>query len=141
MNSRKRLDEMLILDFIIVNSDRHFNNFGVIRDTNTLKLLDIAPIFDNGTSLWCNFHETQISSTNEGISQPFKKSHLSQIDLVKDFSFLNLNALDGIENLTLKILNETTPKKILSINRNIIISKEIKKRVELLKKIIKEKTR
>ena len=39
------------LDFLIMNEDRHLNNFGIIRDVNTLKWLDMAPIFDNGQSL------------------------------------------------------------------------------------------
>lgn len=34
-----------------MNEDRHLNNFGIIRDINTLKWLDMAPIFDNGQSL------------------------------------------------------------------------------------------
>ncbi len=39
------------LDFLIMNEDRHLNNFDMIRDINTLKWLDMAPIFDNGQSL------------------------------------------------------------------------------------------
>ena len=39
------------LDYLIMNEDRHLNNFGIIRDVNTLKWLDVAPIFDNGQSL------------------------------------------------------------------------------------------
>ena len=42
---------MVLLDYLLVNEDRHFNNFGIIRDANTLKWLDVAPIFDSGESL------------------------------------------------------------------------------------------
>ena len=42
---------MFILDYLLLNEDRHLNNFGIIRDVNTLKWIDLAPIFDNGQSL------------------------------------------------------------------------------------------
>lgn len=43
---------MLLFDWIIFNEDRHYNNFGFIRDVNTGKFLGMAPIYDNGNSLW-----------------------------------------------------------------------------------------
>lgn len=46
------INKMIVCDFIIANKDRHFNNFGVIRDVNTLEFIGVAPIFDNGCSLW-----------------------------------------------------------------------------------------
>lgn len=50
-DARIKLENMYILDFLIMNEDRHLNNFGIIRDVNTLKWLDVCPIFDNGQSL------------------------------------------------------------------------------------------
>ena len=50
-NAREKIENMYILDFLIMNEDRHLNNFGIIRDVNTLKWLDVAPIFDNGMAL------------------------------------------------------------------------------------------
>lgn len=43
---------MLLFDWIIFNEDRHYNNFGFIRDVHTGKILGMAPIYDNGNSLW-----------------------------------------------------------------------------------------
>ena len=37
---------------MIYNEDRHFNNFGVLRDNHSGALLGAAPIFDNGVSLF-----------------------------------------------------------------------------------------
>ncbi len=42
---------MMVFDAVIYNLDRHLSNFGVLFDTNTNKIKDIAPIFDNGISL------------------------------------------------------------------------------------------
>ena len=50
-NAREFVENMFILDYLILNEDRHFNNFGIIRDVNNLKWLSVAPIFDNGQSL------------------------------------------------------------------------------------------
>ena len=56
-NPREKLENMFILDFLIMNEDRHLNNFGIIRDVNTLKWIDIAPIFDNGQSLNIEYYD------------------------------------------------------------------------------------
>lgn len=49
------IDDMIVFDYIIENKDRHFNNFGFIRNNNTGEIEKLAPIFDNGFSL-LNFH-------------------------------------------------------------------------------------
>ena len=43
---------MLVFDSVIYNEDRHFGNFGVLRDNHSGKVLGAAPIFDNGLSLF-----------------------------------------------------------------------------------------
>lgn len=66
-NSREKLENMYILDFLIMNEDRHLNNFGVIRDVNTLKWLDVAPIFDNGQALKIEYYdEEELHISGEG---------------------------------------------------------------------------
>ena len=42
---------MLLLDYLIMNVDRHLYNFGIIRDVNTLKWISVAPIFDSGEAM------------------------------------------------------------------------------------------
>ena len=46
------LVDMLIFDAVICNEDRHFGNFGLIVDNKTNSVVDTAPIFDNGLSLF-----------------------------------------------------------------------------------------
>ncbi|MDR1639734.1 MAG: hypothetical protein LBT59_08585 [Clostridiales bacterium] len=45
------LDMMLIVDYIVLNIDRHLGNFGFIRSATTGRILKPAPIFDSGSSL------------------------------------------------------------------------------------------
>lgn len=46
------LCSMLVFDALIYNEDRHFGNFGVLRDNHSGKIIRPAPIFDNGLSLF-----------------------------------------------------------------------------------------
>lgn len=48
----EQMCSMLVFDAVIYNEDRHFGNFGVLRDNHTGKILAPAPIFDNGLSLF-----------------------------------------------------------------------------------------
>ena len=43
---------MLVFDAVIYNEDRHFGNFGVLRDNRSGKIIGAAPVFDNGLSLF-----------------------------------------------------------------------------------------
>lgn len=49
----EQIRSMLVFDALIYNEDRHFGNFGVLRDNRSGKILAPAPIFDNGHSLFC----------------------------------------------------------------------------------------
>ena len=44
--------DMLVFDALTYNEDRHFGNFGLLRDNKTGKITAPAPIFDNGVSLF-----------------------------------------------------------------------------------------
>lgn len=46
------LCSMLVFDAVIYNEDRHFGNFGILRDNHSGKIIGPAPIFDNGLSLF-----------------------------------------------------------------------------------------
>ena len=44
--------DMLVFDALVYNEDRHFGNFGVLRNNHTGEITAPAPIFDNGISLF-----------------------------------------------------------------------------------------
>ena len=48
----EQIRSMLIFDAVIYNEDRHFGNFGILRDNHTGEIISPAPIFDNGISLF-----------------------------------------------------------------------------------------
>lgn len=48
----KALDDMLVLDALIFNTDRHFGNFGFLVDNKTNQIAAPAPLFDHGNALF-----------------------------------------------------------------------------------------
>lgn len=46
------LNEMIVFDAVICNTDRHFGNFGVLVDNETNRIAAPAPLFDHGNSLF-----------------------------------------------------------------------------------------
>ncbi len=51
-NYVQALNEMLIFDAVICNTDRHFGNFGFLIDNQTNTICAPAPLFDHGNSLF-----------------------------------------------------------------------------------------
>ncbi len=43
--------DMIVLDSVIFNPDRHFGNFGFIVDNETFKVLRFAPVFDHNMAM------------------------------------------------------------------------------------------
>jgi hypothetical protein len=139
-NVRCRIDMMIVLDFIIVNTDRHYNNFGLIRDANTLEWLSVAPIYDSGTSMWCTEFPEDMDAKDPKIkSKPFRTKHMEQIKLVKDLSWLDLDKLDGIENEYTDILNDSVHNPEIMDIRNRRLCNQLRRRIELLRKLTESK--
>lgn len=59
------LVNMLIFDAVICNEDRHFGNFGLTIDNKTNMIIDTAPVFDNGLSLFNYAMEDDLDNLDE----------------------------------------------------------------------------
>lgn len=125
------LDRMIVLDYIIANEDRHFNNFGLLRDANTLEWIGTAPIFDSGTSLWYDTSARGIS-TYDIPCKPFKKKHSEQLRMVSSFDWLDISKLNGIEDEILNILCEDNAVQYVEAERAKAIAAEVRKRIDTL---------
>ena len=96
-NVRIKMENMYILDFLIMNEDRHLNNFGIIRDVNTLQWIDVAPIFDNGQSLHIMYYDNEeLHISGEGILFYEVKPFDDIIKVVKDIKRIDVGKLNGI---------------------------------------------
>lgn len=93
-NIKESLDQMIVVDYLIANEDRHQNNFGVIRKAESLEYVGAAPIFDSGTSLWFDKPTVMITGTAKLRCKPFKNTHEEQIKLVNSFDWLDISVTD-----------------------------------------------
>ena len=91
------LDQMMVLDYLIANEDRHFNNFGLLRNPDTLEWLGPAPIYDSGSSLGYDKLTPQIRSGAGITCKPFKRTHQDQLRLVTSFDWLDFSNLNGVD--------------------------------------------
>lgn len=96
-NVREKLENMFILDYLILNEDRHLNNFGIIRNVNNLNWIDIAPIFDNGQSLnILDYNEEELIINGQGRFFYNVYDFNFIISKIKDIKRIDLSKLDGV---------------------------------------------
>ena len=137
-NVREKLENMYILDFLIMNEDRHLNNFGVIRDVNTLKWLDIAPIFDNGQSLNIqDYNEEELVISGQGRFFYEVKPFDEIIKVVKNIKRIDISKLDDLVDWFDKLLHEYQNITNMSNRRIerlcILLNRQINKIKEIIK--------
>lgn len=60
------MDYMIMTDFVISNTDEHLQNFGILRDPDTMKIIGTAPIYDSGNSMFYN-ENRKVPYTRSGI--------------------------------------------------------------------------
>lgn len=130
-DAREKMGQMLVLDYLIVNEDRHLNNFGLIRNAVTLEWVGVAPLYDNGNSMWFNRVVSEIHADDDSnIKTPlWKKNPTENLTLVTDFSWLDLSALEGIEDFARELYSKSG---YLEPTRVDALANALRMRVELL---------
>ena len=56
----EKFKSLAVFDSLVMNTDRHLGNFGVLRDNRTGAVLDAAPIFDNNVALFTRDYDEQL---------------------------------------------------------------------------------
>jgi len=131
------MDRMMLLDYLIFNHDRHFKNFGILRNSQTLNAVSVAPIFDSGSSL---FHEDGAAA----ITLPEKPKMRTecfdtldrQLDLIKDWSWFDARKLEGF-TCDCKELLLSVPS--IERERAEKITGVLKDRIQTVRKIAEDK--
>ena len=132
-DGEKFVQQMLCLDFLIMNVDRHWGNFGFIRNVNTLEIERPAPIFDNGNSLW---YDMAHIPEHFDKAKTFRNKHRTQIKLVRDFSGIDFAALESVPAQAQEILR-ANPN--LPGDRAEKIAQRIQERIQMLARIREQK--
>ena len=140
-DARIKLENMFILDFLIMNEDRHLNNFGIIRDVNSLKWLDVAPIFDNGQSLNIKYYDSsELHISGEGRFFYEVKSFDEIIKVVKDIKRINVSKLDGVVEWFDDLLHRYQNITLISESRINLLCILLNRQINKLKQIINVKS-
>ena len=138
-NVREKIENMYILDFLIMNEDRHLNNFGIIRDVNTLKWLDVAPIFDNGMALNIQSYDDE-ELIISGMGRLFYevKPFDEIIKVVHNIKRIDVSKLSDIPEEFDKLLHRYQSITKMSDKRIYRLCVLLNRQINKLKKIIEE---
>ena len=97
INAREEIENMFILDYIMLNEDRHLNNFGIIRNVEDLCWMGTAPIFDTGESLnIIDYNDEELIINGDGRFFYNVDKFDSIINNIKDIKRFDLSKLDGL---------------------------------------------
>lgn len=129
-NANLLVDKMIVCDYILANKDRHFNNFGVIRNVETLEFERVAPIFDNGCSLW--FDENDMFVGEFFLTKPFEEYEKKQLNLIKNIDWFDIEKLDGF---TFEVKEILLSNKLLSKERIDKIIEQIELRIKIVNEL------
>ena len=129
------LNRMIVLDYIIANEDRHLNNFGAVRNAETLQWIGMAPIYDSGSSLGYDKVTAEIRSARNVTCKPFKKRHEEQLKLVTDFSWLDFDRLADVRELIVETLSSEGAADYMDANRIRAIADAVEKRIAYVREL------
>lgn len=136
--AERALAQQIVLDYLIVNEDRHQGNFGVLRNADTLEFLGPAPIFDSGSSLWFETPTPQIRADAKVACKPFKTTHEDQLRLVSDFGWLEPDSLSGLSGIVREVC---AASDFVGGARVQAIAKAVEIRAQRLKEIVLSRPR
>ena len=142
---KKKLSDMYIVDYLMLNTDRHMKNYGIIRNVKTLKWERMTPIFDTGTSLQSDVTLPYLDFDNE--EYKFFHSHNMTVNQLVNYIMLekyDLTKLDGLIDEYKEVLEkysdiiELNPKRLEKtvdgFSERIELLKQAKKKVKLNRK-------
>ena len=131
---KKKLSDMYIVDYLMLNTDRHMKNYGIIRNVKTLKWERITPIFDTGTSLQSDVTLPYLDFDNE--EYKFFHSHNMTVNELVNYIELekyDLTKLDGLKDEYKEVLEKYSDVIELNSKRLEKTVEGFGERIELLK--------
>ena len=131
---KKKLSDMYIVDYLMLNTDRHMKNYGIIRNVKTLEWERITPIFDTGTSLQSDVTLPYLDFDNE--EYKFFHSHNMTVNELVNYIKLekyDLTKLDGLKDEYKEVLEKYSDVIELNPKRQEKTVDGFCKRIELLK--------
>ena len=101
---------MVVVDFLMANTDRHLDNYAFYMDNETGELVDVVPLYDFNYSFIADILKTNVSETmcqtlNDGRSMfEVATEYLKYTDIVFKSSSINEYFVERAESLSSEIL-------------------------------------
>ena len=131
-NVKQRIDEMIVLDFIIGNVDRHKGNFGILRNADSLQWLDTAPLFDNGNCLFYDSDSDEMDNWGiDTMGKAFGDSNRLNLQNIDYPQCYKKNLSGTVLDIISDELNKNEKLKPVRIDKVLEIVKE---RIDILEK-------
>lgn len=134
---RRQLEYTIMTDFLLSNTDRHFNNFGFLYEPQKHMLTSMAPIFDTGNAL---FYNRDIIPSNDNLLEiavsSFCKREVDMLRYVQHTNLVELGKLQGFPDEAEDLLIQYTGMPAF---RAANIARTIGQKMEYLKLFQQEK--
>ncbi len=130
--------KILLLDFIIANTDRHSYNISFIRNSDTLQWIGVSPVYDSGKSMFLNLLDFEMEMVGSGQieAKPFfgtQSKQIQNIPINKLSTIINLNSLNDIDTWYSNLLK---PLKRFTEEKKRALVKKLNERIKEAKKIL-----
>lgn len=86
---------MVYLDALVLNMDRHTNNYGFLRDQDSGEILSLAPLFDHNIALVSRGYPSQPSRGGDLLQKLFAELLVQEPQAAADFQSLHLKKPDA----------------------------------------------
>lgn len=95
--------EMALVDACLRNEDRHWTNFGIVRDAETLEWVGVFPLYDFGNSL---FFDSE-PSERDAVSRFSHVTLMHDLTFVKEIDSRQAEALASLPELIRSVLGKS----------------------------------
>lgn len=134
--AREHTAQMFLVDYLMLNTDRHLKNFGVIRNVKTLEWVRTTPIFDTGEAMECDKLTDEINfnyGTGKFFTNPKKDFEAILKTIINDIRDVDLRKLDGLVDDYYSLLKEYQQRLDISDRRIAKLTNGLKERIAILK--------
>ncbi|MCI8638209.1 MAG: hypothetical protein HFG41_03455 [Coprococcus sp.] len=102
---RRQLEYTIMTDFVITNTDRHFNNFGFLYHPARHEIVGMAPVFDSGNAL---FYDREIIPNKRNLLNiavhSFSRKEMRMLRYVRQSDIIDLEKLEDFPSEVEEIL-------------------------------------
>ena len=135
--TQELVSKMMVADYVMANFDRHKGNFGIMRNSETLDDVRVAPVFDNGGGFFSRATVGELRHKAFAYqSNPFEVYPLVQVARTPDLSWYDPEMLDGFPDEVKEVLSEN---ELLTPEFVDLATKQVKRHIEVVNELAAER--